>query len=143
MRKLLALLLVALACMGCGPTTQETIVHDAIVASNTTASLIDALQTSALVLYKFEQERAIVTAAQLGEGKAQAVARVQVVRNAWAPVWDAFSRARLAHETLATLLASGAASSDAIRASQSAVEDRMIAAQALLGQARARTEEAP
>lgn len=128
------------ALSACGPSTTDTVVHDAVVASNTTASIIDSLQTSALVMYRFEQELALNTAIQRGESKAEATARVLVVRNQWAQIWEAFGRARLAHETLASLIATGSASVDAIKGAQDGVETRLTQVRALLGEARARVE---
>lgn len=130
------------ACMtsGCTPSSIDTTTQRAVVASNNTAAVIDALQTSALVLYRFEQERALSTAVQLDEGKAQAQARVWVVRNQWRPIWDAFDRARVAHETMATLIATMGTTAEQLASAQTKLDELLGQARALLAEARNRVE---
>lgn len=140
--RILALVLVSIALqtMGCKSSTMDTAVQSAVVASNTTASIVDALQTSALVLYRFEQELALSTAVQKGEGKTEAMARVQVVRDTWRPIWDQFSKVRTIHETLATLISTAGTTQESIASATGKLDEQVLALRGLLAVARARVE---
>lgn len=101
---------------GCGSASPNLVMRDATVSANATATTLETMQSLALVLYKTEQELAIVVSRNLEENKDQVKARVQVVRTAWEPVWSAFAKARIAYEVLCEILQAVSPSQQAIQA---------------------------
>lgn len=133
----------ALSCTaGCGTAaqTQALIMRDATVSANATATTLEAMQSTALVLYRVEQELAIAVALNAGETKAQATARVAVVRKTWAPVWTAFERARDAYDVLVVVLASASPSAAQIQTAVTEQSLRMATVVAELATARKRVQ---
>jgi hypothetical protein len=133
--------LLAVCLPACGSAVSaEQVIRDASVAANLDASIVEALQGSAYVVYRFEQERARGVALELGEGRDATRARVLAVRAQWEPVWSAFDAARAAHAALVALLQDAGASRAAIDAARSASSARMLELRTLVGLARARAE---
>lgn len=130
---------------GCGAsakTTTATLVRDATVSSNATAHTIETTQSLCLVMYRTEQELQIQIALQNGEGKAQAQARVVVVRNAWLPIWDALTKARVAHKNLVSLLSAANPDQDVVQAAINNEEEKMTAVMNQVSIARSRIQKA-
>lgn len=126
--------------VGCGgATTADVVLRDATLSANTTAAIIEAMQSTALVMYRAEQEQQLAVAVQKGETQDQARSRVAIVRLQWAPVWEAFAKARSVHQTLATMLAAASAPSPAaVQAAVTEANQRMLELQAYMAAARAR-----
>jgi len=103
----LLMLIATMLCAGCGPSSADTaalVARDATVSANATATMLEGMQSVALVLYRAEQEIQIQIAVSNGEGKDSAVHRVAVVRKTWEPVWDAFAKARLSYSVLVAVI---------------------------------------
>lgn len=136
-----AIMFASCSTSGCSAaTTQDIVLRDATLSSNTNAALIEAMQSTALVMYRAEQEVQVSIAINKGETKDQAKSRVAIVRAQWAPVWDAFAKARLVHATLASLLASVSPGASAVQAAVNEAAQRMVELQAYMAAARSRAE---
>jgi hypothetical protein len=128
---LLACLIGATLCTGgCTPSTANAITRDASVSANATATSLETVQSLLLVFYRAEQQAALSKAVDAGDTKEQAKARVQAVRAAWVPVWDACDKARHAYAVLVSLL-SAAPNAGAL---QTAVNEQSARLQAVLDQ---------
>lgn len=94
--------LVAVA--GCNPATEQMVVRDATVIANAARLSIETAQTAAVTLYKAQQIAAVQASKKEGLDRAEAVARVEVLRREWEPVWTAFEKVRLGHALLVAAL---------------------------------------
>ncbi len=99
---LMAALLLALS--GCGVKPSEVVLRNAVVAANGARISIETAETSALTLYRAEQE-AVLTRARAGKlTQQEALARIGDIRERWDPVADALAAARAAHAALVTAI---------------------------------------
>ena len=137
------LIAIMLTCLGCGSaTTQSSVLRDATVSANATATTLETMQSLALVLYRTEQELAIAAAINNSEGLEQAKHRVQLVRDAWKPVWDAFEKARIAYDVLTKILSAVSPTTEAIQAAvtQQSVEMANVTQQLSIARSRVQKE---
>lgn len=95
----IATLALALQAVACGPKAQ--MMHPVVAAARETANgaalAIESAETTALLLYRAEQEQVLVRAKAAAWTTLQAKAELERVRLWWKPVWDAFHLARKAH----------------------------------------------
>lgn len=94
--------LVAVA--GCNPATEQMVVRDATVIANAARLSIETAQTAAVTLYKAQQIAAVQASKREGLDRAEAVARVEVIRREWEPVWTTFEKVRRGHALLVAAL---------------------------------------
>lgn len=126
----------------CSSSTQQqaSLIRDATVSANAMATTIETLQGVALVLYRTEQEMQIQIAVNNGETKDQAKARVVVVRKLWAPVWDVFTKARVAYSNLVAVLNDKTASGELVQSVVNTMQDCQTSVVNEIGVARARVQ---
>jgi hypothetical protein len=86
---------------GCSLFSQNKSALDtAILTANLSAIVVESSQGTAVAIYRAEQLEALDFARDNNETRDQAKARIVDIRQRWAPVWVAFSRARTAHTAL-------------------------------------------
>ncbi len=125
--------------VGCGASTRDIIVRDAVIMVNTAAMGLETAQDVSVSLYREEQLTALQASLQAGLPKAQAQAKVQAIRDQWLHVWAAFEKARTCHRALSDLVAAGSAANVG---DITAATDNLVAVmneiQTLLGHSRQR-----
>ena len=129
------------ACLGCAAPAASTVLRDATVSANASATTLETLQGVALIVYRTEQEIALQAAINAGETHAQAAARIATVRAAWQPVLDAFAVARATYAALSAVLTATAQPADGVVQSAVTANDAAVAkATAALATARLRVQ---
>jgi len=132
--KLLAMLMIALCCSCGGASNVDLVVRDATVSANSTANTIEVMQSLALIVYRTEQELQVAGA----KDKADAQARVKVVRAMWVSIWDAFKAARAVYSNLVLVLNAKPLNTAAVQTEVNALQQRVTELSALLATARSR-----
>ena len=136
-----AIVVAAFLACSCAAPAASTVLRDATVSANASATTLETLQGVALIVYRTEQEIALQAAINAGETHAQAAARIATVRAAWQPVRDAFTVARATYAALSAVLTATAQPADGVVQSAVTANDAAVAkATAALATARLRVQ---
>lgn len=85
---------------GCANST----LTNAQYAASVTTLTVETAQDGAVATYRAEQESTLAQAVREGVPRATAEVRIKVVRDKWAPLWEAFSGVRVCHAALVEAL---------------------------------------
>jgi hypothetical protein len=104
MKRLISIFALTTALSGCAWFNVSTATNTTASVLQATSTSIEAAQSTAVLYYRFEQEKALQDGLREGLGKEQMRAKISELRLRWTPTWMLFEEARVAYNELVDLV---------------------------------------
>lgn len=139
MRKSISIFALSAALSGCWLMPPKGVESTTASVLQATSTSIEAAQSTAVLYYRFEQQRVLSDGLRDGLTKEQVRERISEVRLRWSPTWMLFEESRVAYNELLDLLklvADGTREQEELAPAYSKLREKLSAAEFAMATAR-------
>jgi len=139
MKKWISIFALSSALSGCWLMAPNHVENTTASVLQATSTSIEAAQSTAVLYYRFEQQRIINDGLRDGLTKEQVLNKISELRIKWSPTWMLFEEARVAYNELLDLLklvAAGTKKQEDLAPAYSKLQEKLSAAEFAMATAR-------